>query len=113
MSIRLPCVIAVDALLSGGADLIASADRSDRQGSSSAWFDSGKLLATAGASEIEGAGGALVSWALTTGCGTSLAIGANVQFAHIVLPDYTIERGCGAIRALYKTDDRRADRRTC
>lgn len=55
-------------------------------------FDSGKLLATAGGSEVEGAGGGgLASWALITGYGTRDGIGANAHYSAAVLPDYSMQ----------------------
>jgi hypothetical protein len=54
-------------------------------------FDSGKLLETAGVSEVEGAGGGgLVPWALITGYGTRDAIGANVHYTYVGLSDYAL-----------------------
>jgi hypothetical protein len=54
--------------------------------------DSGKLLATAGGSEVEGAGGGgLASWALITGYGTRDGIGANAHYSAAVLPDYSMQ----------------------
>jgi Protein of unknown function (DUF3034) len=54
-------------------------------------FDSGKLLATGGVSQVEGAGGGgLTPWALITGYGTRDAIGANVHYTYIGLPDYSL-----------------------
>jgi hypothetical protein len=52
-------------------------------------FDSGKLLATGGVSQVEGAGGGgLAVWALTTGYGTNDGIGANVHYTAVPLPDF-------------------------
>ena len=42
-------------------------------------FDSGKLLATGGVSQLEGAGGGLASWAMITGYGSEGGVGANVH----------------------------------
>lgn len=54
-------------------------------------FDSGKLLATAGVSQIEGAGGGgLTPWALISGYGTRDAIGGNVHATYVGLPDYSL-----------------------
>jgi hypothetical protein len=54
-------------------------------------FDSGKLLATGGVSQVEGAGGGgLTPWALITGYGTRDSIGANVHYTYIGLPDYSL-----------------------
>src|ERR1700753_2930791 len=53
--------------------------------------DSGKLLATAGVSQVEGAGGGgLVPWALITGYGTRDGIGANAHVTYVHLPDFTL-----------------------
>jgi hypothetical protein len=55
-------------------------------------FDGGKLLATGGVSQIEGAGGGgLANWALITGYGTRDGIGANVHYTAVPLPDYTLQ----------------------
>lgn len=55
-------------------------------------FDSGRLLATAGVSQIEGAGGGgLVPWALITGYGTRDAIGANAHYSVVALPNFTLQ----------------------
>jgi len=55
-------------------------------------FDSGKLLATGGVSQVEGAGGGgLANWALITGYGTRDGIGANVHYTAVPLPDYTLQ----------------------
>ena len=44
------------------------------------WFESGRLLATTGVNQVEGAGGGgLVPWAVITGYGTRDAIGGNVH----------------------------------
>jgi hypothetical protein len=95
MGIRLPCAVAIVALISGAADAIAAADGVN---DSIDRFDSGKLLATAGVNELEGAGGGgLVPWALITGYGTSQAIGADAHFTHVALPDYTIDSEGAAV----------------
>lgn len=53
--------------------------------------DQGKLLATHGVSQIDGAGGGgLTPWALITGGGTRDSWGANTHFTHINLPSYNI-----------------------
>lgn len=53
--------------------------------------DAGRLLATSGVSQIEGAGGGgLVPWALITGYGTRDAVGANVHYTLGYLPDFTL-----------------------
>jgi hypothetical protein len=54
-------------------------------------FDSGKLLATGGVAQVEGAGGGgLAPWALIPGYGTRDAIGANVHFTLVPLSDFTL-----------------------
>jgi hypothetical protein len=61
-------------------------------------FDSGRLLATAGVSQVEGAGGGgLAPWALITGYGTRDAIGANVHATVVPLPDFTLWTEGGAV----------------
>ena len=64
-------------------------------------FDSGRLLATSGISQIEGAGGGgLVPWALITGYGTRDAVGANVHGTAAYFPDFTLG-STGAAVGLY------------
>ena len=64
-------------------------------------FDSGKLLATAGVSSIEGAGGGgLTPWALITGYGTRDGIGANVHETYVGLGDYSLN-SAGVAVGLY------------
>ena len=54
-------------------------------------FDDGKLLATGGVSDLEGAGGGgLATWALTTGYGTRDGVGLDGHFTYIALPDYSL-----------------------
>ncbi|WP_371397741.1 DUF3034 family protein [Fretibacter rubidus] len=54
--------------------------------------DSGRLLATGGVSQVEGAGGAgLAPWALITGYGTEGSYGANAFYTRADLPDFTLE----------------------
>jgi hypothetical protein len=61
-------------------------------------LDSGRLLATGGVSQIEGAGGGgLAPWALITGYGTRDAIGANAHYTFINLPGYRLHSVGGAI----------------
>jgi hypothetical protein len=55
-------------------------------------FDGGKLLATGGVSQVEGAGGGgLANWALITGYGTRDGIGGNVHYTAVPLPDYSLQ----------------------
>jgi hypothetical protein len=52
-------------------------------------FDQGRLLATGGVSQVEGAGGGgLASWALISGYGTDNGVGLNGHYTYIALPDY-------------------------
>lgn len=61
----------------------------------------GKLLATGGLSELDGAGGGgLTPWAVITGYGTSTQIGANGHFTHIRADDIHID-SAGAAIGLY------------
>jgi len=68
--------------------------RADDPPASPPIFDSGKLLATAGVSNVEGAGGGgIATWALITGYETRDAIGANTHFTYIGLPNYNVYSG--------------------
>lgn len=61
-------------------------------------FDSGRLLATSGVSQLEGAaGGGLVPWALITGYGTRDAIGANAHYTDVRLSDFRLQSGGVAV----------------
>ena len=54
-------------------------------------FDEGRLLATGGVSNIEGAGGGgLATWALITGYGTRDAVGIDAHITYVGLPDYAL-----------------------
>jgi len=54
-------------------------------------FDAGKLLATGGVSDLEGAGGGgLATWALISGYGTRDAVGVNGHFTYIGLGSYSL-----------------------
>ncbi len=54
--------------------------------------DSGRLLATSGVSQLEGAGGGgLAPWALITGYGTNAAVGGNVHDTFATTSDFTLE----------------------
>ncbi len=60
--------------------------------------ESGRMLATAGVSQLEGAGGGgLVPWALITGYGTQDAIGGNVHGTYVRLPDFSLGSGGVAV----------------
>lgn len=55
-------------------------------------FDAGKLLATGGVSQVEGAGGGgLANWALISGYGTNDGVGLNAHYTFVNLPDYTLQ----------------------
>jgi Protein of unknown function (DUF3034) len=57
-----------------------------------ALFDSGKLLATGGVSQVEGAGGGgLASWAMITGYGSEGGVGANVHYTALPLANYSLQ----------------------
>ena len=61
-------------------------------------FDSGKLLATGGVSNVEGAGGGgLASWALIGGYGTRDGIGVNAHYTYVGLSDYNLQSVGAAI----------------
>src|ERR1700728_298253 len=63
-----------------------------------ALFDSGKLLATGGVSDLEGAGGGgLATWALISGNGTRDALGLNGHFTDIELGSYALRAEGAAI----------------
>ena len=54
--------------------------------------DNGRLLATGGASSIEGpAGGGITPWAVLTGYGEQGEWGGSVFATHLDLPDYTLD----------------------
>lgn len=54
--------------------------------------DMGKLLATGGVSQVEGAGGGgIVPWALITGYGSEDSYGANVHYTKIGTQDYALD----------------------
>jgi hypothetical protein len=80
-----------------GLLLLATAAAADESGGLEGklkLFDSAKLLATAGVSQVEGAGGGgLTNWALITGYGTRDSIGANVHYTYVGLPDYQLHTG--------------------
>lgn len=54
--------------------------------------DMGKLLATGGVSQVEGAGGGgIVPWALITGYGTRDSWGANAHYTYVHTQDYQLD----------------------
>ena len=63
--------------------------------------DQGKLLATGGVTQVEGAGGGgLVPWALITGYGSEDSIGANAHYTHVAVSDFTL-RTAGVAAGLF------------
>lgn len=63
-----------------------------------AMLDSGKLLATGGVSNVEGAGGGgLATWALISGYGTRDGVGFNAHGTYIRTGDYSLWSGGAAI----------------
>lgn len=67
--------------------------------------DTGRLLATSGVTQIEGAGGGgLVPWALITGYGTRDAVGANVHYTLGYLPDFTLHSAGASIGVLDRVE---------
>jgi hypothetical protein len=54
--------------------------------------DKGKLLLTAGFSDVDGVGGGgLVPWAVITGYGTDISWGANAHYTDVRLKDFDLE----------------------
>jgi hypothetical protein len=83
----LPLVAAL--FLAGIPSAFAEDDSAWAQGN--AMFDEGKLLATGGVSQIEGAGGGgLTPWAFISGYGTRDGIGLNAHYTYVGLPDYQL-----------------------
>ena len=69
----------------------ARADAPDIPPSPVPTFDSGRLLATSGVTQIEGAGGGgVVPWALITGYGSADSVGANVHGTVVRVPNFTL-----------------------
>ena len=67
--------------------------------------DTGRLLATSGVSQIEGAGGGgLVPWALITGYGTRDAVGANAHYTLGYLPDFTLHSTGASVGVLDRVE---------
>ncbi len=63
--------------------------------------ESGKLLATAGVTQLEGAGGGgIVPWALITGYGTRDAIGGNAHYTYVHTANFDLN-STGVALALY------------
>ncbi len=81
---------------------IGSANAEDAPARSFDWApESGKLLATAGVSQLEGAGGGgIVPWALITGYGTRDAVGGNAHYTFVHTGDFELH-SAGASIGLY------------
>jgi hypothetical protein len=63
-----------------------------------AMFDSGKLLATGGVSNVEGAGGGgLATWALISGYGSRDGVGVNAHGTYIRTGDYSLWSGGASV----------------
>ena len=85
-------------VISASGALPAMADDDALVARSPDLMDSGKLLATGGVTQLEGAGGGgLVPWALITGYGTRDAIGANAHYTYVYLPQFTLHSGGVAV----------------
>src|ERR1700750_2941334 len=55
-------------------------------------FDQGRLLATGGVSQVEGAGGGgLASWAMITSYGSSDGVGAHIHYNALPVNNYTLQ----------------------
>jgi hypothetical protein len=71
---------------------LAGAAYADGDWISTPSFDEGKLLATGGVSQVEGAGGGgLAIWALISGYGTDHGVGVDAHYTFVNLPDYTLQ----------------------
>lgn len=80
-------------LLISSAVVAACAFGSSNVGAEESYLpDMGKLTATGGVSQVEGAGGGgLTPWALITGYGTRDSYGANVHYTQVHTQDYTLK----------------------
>jgi len=68
-------------------------------------FDSGKLLATGGVSNVEGAGGGgIATWALITGYGTRDGVGLDAHYTYVGLSDYSLQSVGAAIGILDRVE---------
>jgi hypothetical protein len=73
------------------ADDAAPADQGSVIDQGMALFDAGKLLATGGVSNLEGAGGGgLATWALISGYGTRDGLGANAHGTYVSVGSYSL-----------------------
>ncbi len=75
-----------------GADTAAGADAAPASANDRWMPDLGKLIATGGVIQVEGAGGGgLTPWALITGYGTRDSYGANAHYTYLTTQDYTLK----------------------
>jgi Protein of unknown function (DUF3034) len=89
----LPCL-----LLGVATALAAPPQPEEAPATKPGFFDSGKLLATGGVSQLEGAGGGgLAPWALITGYGTDAGVGANAHYTLVAVDDFTLHSAGVAI----------------
>jgi hypothetical protein len=73
------------------ADDTVPADNSSMLDKGMAMFDSGKLLATSGVSDLEGSGGGgLTTWALISGYGTRDGLGINAHGTYVGVGSYSL-----------------------
>ena len=73
------------------ADDTAPADQGSMIDQGLAMFDDGKLLATGGVSDLEGAGGGgLATWALISGYGTRDGLGVNAHGTYVSVGSYSL-----------------------
>ncbi|MEO1310520.1 MAG: DUF3034 family protein [Pseudomonadota bacterium] len=81
--------------------LLSAAIYADPAGAQTTLGDGGRLLATGGVSQIEGAGGGGVAvWALITGYGSRDSYGVNAHYTHVALPDFEV-RSAGAAAGVF------------
>ena len=87
----MPMIGRVWGMAVAAAFLVAAAAAADETVHHDQLFDEGKLLATGGVSQVEGAGGGgLVPWALITGYGTQDGVGINAHGTYVGLSDFTL-----------------------
>jgi hypothetical protein len=80
------------ALLPAVCAFAQPADEAPSAPPSRGWFDQGKLLATGGVSQVEGAGGGgLGAWALISGYGSDHGVSLNGHYTSVLLPDYRLD----------------------
>lgn len=79
--------------------IIGAAQADEPKPDSHDWApESGKLLATAGVTQLEGSGGGgIVPWALITGYGTRDAIGGNAHYTYVHTSNFDLHSSGAAI----------------